>query len=98
MYAALKAKENPAIVFRLRSVEVGDDLSVKAVGVLSIAGTEREVDLAAAGTRVDGAFRVRGSEKLLMTDFGIKPPSMMLGAIKTKNEVTVHFDIVLSAR
>ena len=34
---------------------------------------------------------------LLMSDYGIKPPTMMLGTMRTKNEVLVKFDLALIA-
>jgi hypothetical protein len=32
---------------------------------------------------------------MLMTDFGIEPPQMFFGAVKTDNEITVRYRIVL---
>ena len=34
---------------------------------------------------------VAGRQELLMTDFGIKPPSFMLGTLKTHNRIAVRF-------
>jgi hypothetical protein len=31
----------------------------------------------------------------LMTDYGIKPPTLMMGTIKVRNPVSVHFDLQL---
>jgi hypothetical protein len=32
-----------------------------------------------------------------MSDYGMKPPTAMLGTIKTGDAVTVHFDLVANA-
>ncbi len=32
---------------------------------------------------------------LRMTEYGVKPPSLMLGTLKVADAVTVHFDVVL---
>jgi hypothetical protein len=31
-----------------------------------------------------------------MTDFGIDPPTALLGTLKTRDEVTVYFDVTVS--
>jgi len=48
-----------------------------------------------ASTR-NGELWVTGSLDLLMTDFGIEPPTAMLGTIKTDAKVTVRFETVLT--
>jgi hypothetical protein len=101
MYKALKAKEHPEIIFKLGapSAELLADGTylVKAPGALTVAGQEKSVTLEAAADVVDGVLRLRGSQLVLMTDFGIKPPAMMLGAVKTKNEITVRYEIFVMA-
>ena len=39
---------------------------------------------------------VNGELALLMTDYGIKPPTAMIGMLKTDPKVTVTFETVLS--
>ena len=67
-----------------------------AVGTLRIAGVEREVALALKTERRDDTLAVKGELVLLMTDYGIKPPTAMLGMLKTDPKVTVTFETVLS--
>ena len=64
--------------------------------MLRIAGVEREVALDAEDQRRDAALVVTGSLPLLMTDYGIKPPTAMLGMLKTDPKVTVSFETVLA--
>jgi hypothetical protein len=35
---------------------------------------------------------------LRMTQFGIKPPTMMMGALRTSDDVVIHFDLLLDAK
>ena len=98
MYEALRAKEYPAIRFRIQTIEAGEGLSIAAAGTLSLAGAERKVELKAQGTRTGNGLRIRGREELRMSDFGIKPPAMLMGAVKTRDKVIVHYDIVLIVR
>lgn len=98
MHKALQVGAHPDIVFRLLRLEPRPAVAgaVRAVGVLQIAGVEREVALDLTTERKDGTLTVRGQLQLLMTDFGIKPPTAMLGMLKTDPKVTVAFETVLA--
>lgn len=99
MKKALKATENPVIEFRLISYELSAaDAGRKGTlnGTLRIGGVEKpivlSVDLMAGA---EGGLRVKGTYVMNMTDFGLKPPSLMLGTMKVKDQVTVGFDLLL---
>jgi polyisoprenoid-binding protein YceI len=98
MHKALKVTEHPEIVFNLRRVEprAGAQGGLLGVGVLRIAGVEREVSLELTTERKDHGLTVRGSLPLQMTDYGIKPPVAMLGMLKTDPKVIVSFETVLA--
>jgi polyisoprenoid-binding protein YceI len=97
MYKALKSEQFPEIVFRMRRLESrGAAGALRAVGVLTIAGVDREVTFDVNTERVAQGLRVQGQVALLMTDFGIAPPKAMLGMLKTDPKVTVRFDTVLA--
>jgi polyisoprenoid-binding protein YceI len=96
MHKALKVDANRDITFRLARLERGATGALMAVGTLRIAGVEREVVLALKTERRDAALVVKGELALLMTDYGIKPPTAMLGMLKTDPKVTVTFETVLS--
>jgi polyisoprenoid-binding protein YceI len=96
MHKALKVQEHPDITFRLRRLEAGTAGSLKAVGMLQIAGVEREIALDIKTERRDSTLAVKGEVQLLMTDYGITPPKAMLGMLKTDPKVTVAFETVLA--
>jgi len=97
LYKALNEKAAPEIRFEMKSYEAaGETATVK--GMLSIAGVAREEAVTGAVTREAGALRVTGAKELKMSDFGVKPPTMFLGAIKVKDQVVIHFDLVLAAK
>ena len=79
MYKALNSRECPSIDFQMLHYEV--------------ACRQKAVTLEAALTPEPGALRVQGTYPLLMTDYGVTPPRLMLGAIKVKDEVVVHYDL-----
>jgi polyisoprenoid-binding protein YceI len=94
MHKALKVTEHTDITFRLSRLEGADASGARAVGILRVAGVEREVTLALKTQRTDTNFTVTGEVQLLMTDFGITPPKAMLGMLKTDPKVTVTFETV----
>jgi len=42
----------------------------------------------------DATITCSGSEKLNMTDYNVKPPSFMFGAMTTGDAVTLDFNVV----
>ena len=104
LWAALKSKENPDVVFSLTSATATPDPSVagryeiSAQGSLTIAGKENPANVSAVFDISDKTLRITGTEDLLMTDFGIKPPEMFFGMIKTDDKVTVRWDLSLSSK
>jgi hypothetical protein len=41
---------------------------------------------------------VQGVHELNMTEWGIRPPRLMLGTLRVHEDVQVHFDLLLSPR
>jgi hypothetical protein len=98
MHKALKVTHHPEIAFRLSRVDADATGALKGIGILRIAGVEREIGLTLTTQRIDAGITVTGQVPLLMTDFGIEPPKAMLGMLKTDPKVTVTFEIVLGLK
>jgi len=98
MHKALQVTAYPQIVFRLLRLEPQSTTvdGLRAVGVLRIAGIEQEVAFDITTERKGSTLCVRGEVPLVMTDFGIKPPTAMLGMLKTDPKVTVTFEMAVS--
>ena len=99
MHKALLVKEHQDITFRLLRLEprAAAPDALRAVGVLKVAGVEREVTFDITAERKGSALSVQGQTQLLMTDFGIKPPTAMLGMLKTDPKVSVAFEVLLES-
>ena len=101
LYKALKADDSPEISYIVATFDVvpgttNDSFTVKTVGALKIAGAEKSVNMDVLATRLaDGSIRADGELPLLMTDFGVKPPTAMLGTLRTSNKVTVKFSLLV---
>jgi polyisoprenoid-binding protein YceI len=94
MHKALKVAEFKDITFRLLRLEARPAL--RAIGMLKIAGVEREVAFDLKSVAGATALTITGEVPLLMTDYGITPPKAMLGMLKTDPKVTVKFETVLA--
>lgn len=100
MRKALKTAEHATIEFQLGTFEVAPtgagEGTVKLNGQLRLAGQERQITIEAVTVKEEnGGLRVKGTEEVVMTDFGIKPPSLMMGTLKVGPKVKVGFDVVL---
>lgn len=98
LHKELAYKEFPNISFKFNRLVVLKKDSVEIEGDLIIKGVTKKIKL--DGNVVfkensgDMLFFL-GSKTLKMTDFNIVPPKVLLGIIKTGNEVNVDFNIYL---
>ena len=96
-YSTLKADKHQKINFKLVSADVtqqGGQYLIKATGNLTIAGVTKSVVLMANGVmNNDKLITVTGSKKIKMSEWQIKPPSFMFGAMKVGDEVTIDFNL-----
>lgn len=98
MYKALKASEHGTIAFELASYELAkaaDGMRGTITGELTLGGVTKPITFTALGTEQGDQLRVIGSYQLKMTDYGLKPPTLMMGAMKVHDPVTVSFDLLL---
>jgi len=97
---ALKAEQNPEITFHLTQARLGnasgDSISVSADGVLRVAGRERPITVAGRLVRSEAGVWLNGSHGLRMTEYDVKPPTMMLGALRVHDSLSVHFRLLLA--
>lgn len=93
---ALKEKEFPQIKFTMKengphAVSGGN---ANITGMLNLAGKTKEIKAPVDFTILsDRQFSVSGKVRLKMSDFGIDPPTAILGTIKTDDEVEVNYDL-----
>lgn len=101
MFKALKVAQHPRILCRISDYEAkvgaGGAMAITANAKLTVAGVERTIRITGDAVREGDGLRIKGSVPVHMTDFGIKPPVMMMGTIKTGNDVMVEFDLLVGA-
>jgi len=100
MYSTLKADENPLIKYTMSGYDILDGsasptaFTANTTGTLMISGQEKSVAIKINAERLsDGKATAKGEQAVLMTDFGIKPPSFMFGRLKVGNKIIVKFNL-----
>lgn len=97
-YKSIKADEFPKITYKLTFAEItmvqANKYSIQTTGILTIAGKTQSISMKVmALVNADQTISCHGTEKLMLTDYGIEPPSFMLGAMKVGNDLVIKFDL-----
>jgi polyisoprenoid-binding protein YceI len=99
MRKALKVEQFPTITFRVGSYDLAkaaDGVTVTLNGTLTLGGVEKPITInATAKPGENGTLLVSGTREVRMTEFGLKPPTLMLGTLKVDERIKVGFDVVL---
>lgn len=94
---ALMVRDHPDIVFISGGTEniTYNDGKIKGTldGKLQLAGISRPIVFTFSGTIEGDRITIQGSEEVNMADYGIKPPTALLGALKTGEKVTVDMKL-----
>jgi polyisoprenoid-binding protein YceI len=99
MFKTLKADKFPEIRYHMSTYQLAGDatddgVTLQAIGTLTVAGQSKTIAMSVkTGRGPNGSATAAGTQEILMTDFGIKPPVFMLGALRTGNKVTVSFKL-----
>lgn len=90
----------PLVRFRLDRVEAqrgaAEGATRRAVvlhGTLTIKETPRSVQIPATASQRGDTLRVRGRSLIRLSDFGIQPPSRLLGIARMHDELVLVFDV-----
>jgi polyisoprenoid-binding protein YceI len=99
-HESLGAPKQPRITLELRRVTVTGPhaqggIAVTVAGVMTVAGKPREIQLPMQVRRDGERLRAVGSAPLKMTDFGIEPPTAMMGTLHTGDAIVVTLDATL---
>ena len=100
MRKAIKLSEHKSIEFRLVDYDVArnaDGVAGTINGTLLLGGTTKPITLKADGKSEGGMLHVTGSYDLDMTEYGLKPPTLMFGRIKVGKTVKVNYDLLLKS-
>ncbi|MDN3596232.1 YceI family protein [Zunongwangia endophytica] len=86
-YKALNEDDHPKVKFTSKEVHAN-----KIVGTLSMNGKSKTVSIPISIKNSNQIIKISGKQTINMTDYGVEPPTALMGTIKTGEEVTVNFN------
>ncbi len=98
-HSEMDAGNHPQITFRSSDGTVqrnGAEYNITATGDLTISGVTRQVSVEATCVNAGDEMVCTGTRDMKMTDYGIDPPTLMLGTIRTHDDISVEFRIIYS--
>ncbi|QIG88824.1 YceI family protein [Chryseobacterium sp. POL2] len=90
-YKALNTTKYPDIVFTAASLPTSGTATIQ--GNMTISNVTKNISIPVSVTKNGNSYVIKGSTKMKMTTFGIKPPSVMMGTIKSGDEININFNI-----
>ena len=93
----LAAARFPSMTFTSTAIATQPDGRVQVTGRLTIRGVTNELTFPAQMSVEGTQLRGRAQLKFKQSSFGYPPYSALLGAIKNKDEVILHIDLVAQA-
>lgn len=102
-YEAFKSDKFPVITFLLTEpttpIVTNSDVQVTLTGNLIVSGVTKKITFKSTGKKTAaGGYLLTGSIPLKMTDFKIKPPTALLGTIRSGDAITIKLDITVLAQ
>ena len=97
-YKAMNAEKFNKMTFKLtEAIVVPQQKTIKAIGNLTIGGVTNKIEIKASYLiNGDETITLKGSKAIKMSDYNIKAPSFMMGALKTGNDLII--DILLKLK
>ncbi|MBF4471952.1 MULTISPECIES: YceI family protein [Flavobacterium] len=92
-YETLKTDKFKNIKYVLKSAEKINETTWNLTGTYTIAGVSKVLKTQVKTTVTNGVVSIQGSNKITFTEFGMKSPTAMFGAIKTGEDLTIKFNL-----
>lgn len=96
-YKALKADTFSEIRFELTELVTTTSSTVKATGKLTIAGTSRTISVEVKYALKDETIQFSGTKSIKFSEFNIDPPTAILGAIRTGDDLELSFNVIFKS-
>jgi len=106
VYDTMEVGKHPNVTYKFSSTKIGkgegkhkNDIVFETEGNFNIAGTDGTEVITMYITPISkDKFRVKGSIEILMPDYDVFPPAVILGMFTVDDEVTISFDLILKAK
>lgn len=94
-YKALDSKTYPKITYELSKISGTkpgkSGIVLSTIGELTIKGSTKTINMDVEV--MEGSVVFAGQTTFNMSDYGVKPPTALMGTIKTGDEVTIKFKV-----
>lgn len=95
-YKALETDDYKKITFKLTKTseikKISDNTyELNGIGELTIVGNTKEIPMSLKLEIKDSMVLISGKNEIKMTDFGVEPPTALLGTIKTGDAITISY-------
>lgn len=95
-YKALETDDYKKITFKLTKTseikKISDNTyELNGIGELTIVGNTKEIPMSLKLEMKDSMVLISGKNEIKMTDFGVEPPTALLGTIKTGDAITISY-------
>lgn len=95
-YRALKTDKNKMITLKLTTASILKNI-IQCTGNLTIAGVTKLIDIeATCVVNPDKSMHCTGSKPIKMSDYGVEAPKFMFGTVKTGDDITISFNVMLA--
>lgn len=99
MCKSVNESKFPTINYKLTSATITavskGKFLIASKGDLTISGNTQPISMdVTAVINADNSISCNGSKKIQLTDYGIKPPTFMLGTMKVYNDLTIQFNLI----
>jgi hypothetical protein len=100
----IRSEKYPKIMYHLEKLIVSDERgkpwkNIQTSGLLEVAGVRKNIDIASRGYwPAESGPEFQGSVEIDMTLFGLEPPVLFFGALRTDKTVTVNFHLILEEK
>jgi polyisoprenoid-binding protein YceI len=89
----LQSSKHPQVRFQLLSLKPLGTNQAEASGQVTMRGITKAVAFPVTYSESANGLSIKGTAKIKLTDFQIKPPTAALGAVGTKDEMTLNFQL-----
>jgi len=93
MYEVLNVSVNPKIIFSIVSINK-DKSGYKINGFLTLNGITKKIKTHSVITQKDKNISINGDFSILLTDFGIEPPSMFFLTVRDQIDINYNLDLL----
>ncbi|MAO07112.1 MAG: hypothetical protein CL596_00190 [Alteromonas sp.] len=97
-YDALKSDTHPNILYEFKNIKSlkssgPQTYTATLEGSLTIAGQTKSVAINVHIKATNNSITIKGEKPLKMTDFGVEPPTALLGTLKTGDDIIIDFNL-----